>query len=479
MEQRDVTNSATSTSILVFHLTMDIYDTWERRVRPFIPRQKGHVGLYCCGPTVYNFAHIGNLRTYVFEDLLRRTLQFEGMAVTHIVNITDVGHLTSDADSGEDKMDLASRRTGDSAWEIAARYTLAFQEDWRSLNLLEPTRWCRATEHIPEQIEFIEDLAAKGYTYKTEDGLYFATALQHDYGFLSRLTPEKLRAGTRVELGDKRSVTDFALWRRSPIGGRRQMEWQSPWGLGCPGWHIECSAMAVKYLGELFDIHCGGEDHIAVHHSNEIAQTEARFGTRLANYWMHAAFLQVDEKKMAKSSGEFLTLASLVRLGYDPLAYRYLCLSAHYRGPLNFTLEALDAAASGLERLRHAFQGAKEDGKPDADAVADFRTAICNDLNMPQALAIAWTVARSTVPAPVRRATLALFDDVLGLQLAAAPERVHVPNAVQSMLEQREMARMARDWSRADALRNEILAAGYDVADSPDGVVLRRRSPAR
>jgi cysteinyl-tRNA synthetase len=213
------------------------------------------VGLYCCGPTVYNYAHIGNLRTYVFEDLLRRALQFEGLQVTHVVNITDVGHLTSDADTGEDKMDVASRRTGESAWDIAARYTQVFQEDWRSLNLLEPTRWCRATDHISEQIEFIKDLVAKGFTYDIDDGLYFATALQSDYGFLARLGREKLRGGSRVELGDKRDITDFALWRRSPVGSNRQMEWQSPWGPGCPGWHIECSAMAVKYLGELFDIH--------------------------------------------------------------------------------------------------------------------------------------------------------------------------------------------------------------------------------
>lgn len=456
---------------------LQIYDTWERRVRPFVPLNPGQVGLYCCGPTVYNYAHIGNLRTYVFEDLLRRVLRSQGLAVTHVVNITDVGHLTSDADTGEDKMDVAARGTGRTAWEIADFYIAAFKNDWRSLNLLEPTRWCRATDHIPEQIEFIADLERKGWTYDIDEGLYFATALQRDYGYLARLDPDKLRGGSRVELGDKRNVTDFALWRRSPEGSRRQMEWQSPWGAGCPGWHIECSAMAVKYLGELFDIHCGGEDHIAVHHSNEIAQASARYDTRLANYWMHAAFLQVDEKKMAKSSGGFVRLDTLVEAGYDPLSYRYLCLSAHYRGPLNFTWEALDAAAAGLRRLRKAYQNTAGEGpaEPDAAAVAEFRAAANQDLNIPQALAVAWAVARSPLPGAKRRATLALFDEVLGLDLGAVEVRSAIPPEVQALLDRRDAARKARDWAEADALRAAILQEGYEIADTQDGVQLRPR----
>jgi cysteinyl-tRNA synthetase len=451
---------------------MHLYDTWERRVRPFIPLQAGHVGMYCCGPTVYNFAHIGNLRTYLFEDLLRRTLRFEGLEVRHVVNITDVGHLTSDADTGEDKMDVASRRTGQSGWDVAARYTQAFMEDWRSLNLLEPSLWCRATDHIPEQIAFIEDLAAKGYTYDTEDGLYFATAMQQRYGYIGRLDRDALRGGARVEVGHKRSITDFALWRRSPAGSRRQMEWESPWGIGCPGWHIECSAMAVKYLGELFDIHCGGEDHIAVHHANEIAQSEACYGTHLANYWLHSAFLQIDEKKMSKSANEFLRLASLADRGYDPLAFRYLCLTAHYRGPLNFTWEALDAAAAGLERLRKVYREAQGEGEPDKVAVAEFRAAMTNDLNVSKALAVAWTVARSTLAAGVKRSTLQLFDEVLGLELGAEPRGTELAEPLRALLERREAARKAKDWALADALRDEIHAAGYEIADSPTGAVL-------
>jgi cysteinyl-tRNA synthetase len=458
---------------------LQLYDTWERKLRPFAPMKAGHVGLYCCGPTVYNYAHIGNLRTYVFEDLLRRVLQWEGLSVKHVVNITDVGHLTSDADTGEDKMDVASRQTGRTAWDIAAYYTAAFQDDWRRLNLLEPERWCRATDHIPEQIDFIAELERRGCTYNTDDGLYFATALQKDYGHLARLDPNKLRGGSRVELGDKRSVTDFALWRRSPEGSRRQMEWQSPWGPGCPGWHIECSAMAVKYLGELFDIHCGGEDHIAVHHSNEIAQASARYGTRLANYWMHAAFLQVDEKKMAKSTGGFVRLATLMEAGYDPVSYRYLCLGAHYRGPLNFTWEALDAAAAGLQRLRKAYRetvDAGPAGEPDAMAIAEFRAAASHDLNVPQALATAWAVARGPLPAATRRATLALFDEVLGLDLGAETATSQIPAEVQAMLDRREAARQARDWAEADTLRATILEAGYEIADSQAGVLLRSRA---
>ena len=457
---------------------LEIYDTWERRVRPFVPLVAGRVGLYCCGPTVYNYAHIGNLRTYVCEDLLRRVLQSQGLAVTHVINITDVGHLTSDADTGEDKMDVASRRTGRTAWDIADFYIAAFKEDWRRLNMLQPTHWCRATDHIPEQIEFIADLERNGWTYDIADGLYFATALQRNYGHLARLDPDKLRGGIRVELGDKRSVTDFALWRRSPEGSRRQMEWQSPWGAGCPGWHIECSTMAVKYLGELFDIHCGGEDHIAVHHSNEIAQASARYGTRLANYWMHAAFLQMDEKKMAKSTGDFVRLTTLVEAGHDPLTFRYFCLGAHYRSPLNFTREALDAAAAGLQRLRKAFQETEGAGpaEPDAAALADFCAAANQDLKIPQALAVAWAVARGPLPAATRRATLAIFDEVLGLDLGAAEVRSPIPSEVQALLERREVARQARNWGEADALRAAILEAGYEIEDAHEGAKLRPRA---
>ncbi|MBA6116148.1 cysteine--tRNA ligase [Pseudomonas putida] len=336
-------------------MSLILYDTWTRSLRPFESLTPEEVGLYCCGPTVYDYAHLGNLRTFIFEDVLRRVLQSNGYSVRHIVNITDVGHLTSDADEGEDKMEKGSRRQGESAWVIAERFTAAFQHDWRQLNLLEPTLWCRATDHIAEQISLIEIMETKGFTYRTSDGIYFDTSRQDTYGYLARLNAEGLRAGARVATGEKRSVTDFALWKFSPTESTRQMEWDSPWGVGFPGWHIECSAMSTKYLSPWFDIHCGGEDHISVHHSNEIAQGEACYGTRPANFWMHGAFLTLDHGKMSKSDGEFLRLQSLIDRGLDPLAYRYLCLTAHYRSTLRFSNEALRAAATALRRLRSAF----------------------------------------------------------------------------------------------------------------------------
>ena len=284
-----------------------LYDNYTRTLRPFTPLDPGgEVGLYTCGPTVYDYQHIGNYRTFLFEDVLKRVLEWNGYRVRHVMNVTDVGHLTSDADTGEDKMEKGARRTGKSAWEIAKLYTEDFLADMKRLNLEDPTVLCRATDHIREQIDFIADIEKKGFTYRTSDGIYFDTAKQPDYGHLARLDVKGLEAGKRVDLGEKRSATDFALWKFSPAGEKRQMEWDSPWGKGFPGWHIECSAMAQKYLGDYFDIHCGGEDHIPVHHTNEIAQTEARVGTRLANFWMHGYFLLSNDAKMAKSAGEFL-----------------------------------------------------------------------------------------------------------------------------------------------------------------------------
>ncbi len=284
-------------------MSLRLFDTYSRTVRDFEALRPPEVGLYTCGPTVYDFAHIGNLRTYVFEDILRRALETAGYRVCHVMNITDVGHLTSDADTGEDRMEKGSRRTGQSAWDIALLYTAEFKKDLARLHIEEPHVWCRATDHIPEQIEFIRAIERGGFTYRTSDGIYFDTSKLPDYGYLARLKREGLQAGTRVEIGEKRNPTDFALWKFSAPGETRQMEWDSPWGIGFPGWHIECSAMAAKYLGPYFDIHCGGEDHIMVHHPNEIAQTQAAHGTRLANFWMHGYFLQIDEARMGNRRG--------------------------------------------------------------------------------------------------------------------------------------------------------------------------------
>ncbi|HEX7272814.1 MAG TPA: cysteine--tRNA ligase [Casimicrobiaceae bacterium] len=454
-----------------------LYDNYTRSLRDFEPLHADGVGLYTCGPTVYDYQHIGNCRTYLFEDVLKRVLEWNGYKVRHVMNITDVGHLTSDADEGEDKMEKGSRRTGRSAWEIARIYTEAFVEDMRALNIELPETLCRATDHIPEQIRFIADIEKNGYTYRTSDGIYFDTSKQPDYGYLARLDRAGLEAGKRVELGEKRHPTDFALWKFSPPGTKRQMEWPSPWGVGFPGWHIECSAMAQQYLGDFFDIHCGGEDHIPVHHTNEIAQTEARVGTRLANFWMHGYFLLSNDAKMAKSAGEFLRLASLVERGYDPLAFRYLCLTAHYRSQLNFTWEALDAAAIALDRMRRGFHGPSDESGavPDATYIARFTAEINDDLNIPRALALAWEL-RSDLAAPARKATLAAFDRVFGLGLATwKPKEEAIPEAVHALAAARAAARAAKDWAEADRLRGELHAAGWEVEDQPGGYALKRR----
>ena len=457
-------------------MTLQLYDTYARALRDFEPINPAEVGLYACGPTVYNYAHIGNLRTYVFEDVLRRVLEFNGYKVKHVVNITDVGHLVSDADSGEDKMESGSRRTGKTAWEIAELYTEAFKRDIAALNILEPDIWCRATDHIAEQIADIQKIEAKGMTYRTSDGIYFDTSQQSSYGYLARLDIEGLQAGARVDTGEKRNPTDFALWKFSPSGEQRQMEWDSPWGVGFPGWHIECSAMSTKYLGPLFDIHCGGKDHIPVHHSNEIAQSEACYGTRLSNYWLHGYFLQTDSAKMAKSSGDFLRMQSLIDRGYDPLAYRYLCLTAHYRSDLNFTWESLDGAVTALERLRNSLYSWDQGGDIDSSYSERFTACVNDDLNTSQALAIMWELVKSDLPPSTKRATLLNFDAVFGLNLAQwKPRQEDIPGDVLELVEARSLARKEKRWADADALRDQVDALGYTIEDTPDGASVHKK----
>ena len=457
-----------------------LYDTYSRSLREFAPLDPaGAVRIYTCGPTVYDYQHIGNYRTFLFEDTLKRVLRFNGYRVRHVMNITDVGHLTSDADTGEDKMEKGARRTGRTAWEIAALYTSAFEDDLAALGIERPDALPRATGHIAEQIAFIADLERDGFAYRTADGIYFDTSRQPDYGFLARLDKSGLEAGKRVDVGDKRNATDFALWKFSPAGSTRQMEWHSPWGKGFPGWHIECSAMAQKYLGDFFDIHCGGEDHIPVHHTNEIAQTEARAGTRLANFWMHGYFLLANDAKMAKSAGEFLRLAALVERGYDPLAFRYLCLTGHYRTQLNFTFDALDAAATGLARMRAGFHAlpARADAVPDAEALALFVTHVNDDLNTPRALAVAWEVLRGDLPDAIKRATLARFDDVFGLRLSEwRPPQQAIPDEIEALAQARVAARKAKNWAEADRLRGALHAAGWEMEDRADGYALKPRA---
>jgi cysteinyl-tRNA synthetase len=460
--------------------SLTLYDTYERRLRPFEALQPGRAGLYACGPTVYDYAHIGNLRTYLFGDILRRVLQLNGYTVEHVVNITDVGHLTSDADSGEDKMEKGSRRTGRTAWDIAAFYTAAFQQDLERLRILPPTVWARATDHIPEQIAFIAEIERRGFTYRTSDGIYFDTTRLERYGHLARLDIDGLQAGHRVDLGEKRASTDFALWKFSGnLGGetRRQMEWDSPWGRGFPGWHIECSAMSTRYLGALFDIHIGGEDHVPVHHSNEIAQHEACHGHPPARYWLHGAFLRLQGgDKMSKSDGGFIRLDSLVERGFDPLAYRYLALTAHYRSKLVFSWEALEAAQTALGRLRRAYVELPSSGVVDPAYQERMLAELNDDLNTPRALALAWEVLKSALPGAVQKATLGWLDQVLGLGLDAWTPEVHVvPADVQKLVEARQRARTEKRWADADALRAAIEAAGFTVRDTAAGPVAEPR----
>ena len=457
-------------------MRLTLYDTYSRSLREFTPLSEDFVGLYTCGPTVYDYAHIGNLRTYIFEDILRRTLEFNGYTVKHVMNITDVGHLTSDADTGDDKMEQGSRRTGKSAWQIAEEYTQEFVEDMRRLNLREPTIWCRATDHIQEQIEFIACIEKKGFTYRTSDGIYFDTSKLSDYGYLSRLDINGLKAGTRIEMGEKKQSTDFALWKFSPKGIQRQMEWESPWGVGFPGWHIECSAMSAKYLGELFDIHCGGEDHIPVHHTNEIAQSQACYGTKLANFWMHGYFLQLDSERMSKSSGTFLRVQTLINEGYDPLAYRFFSLNAHYRSKLTFTWEGLDSASISLNRLRNLIDEWGDAGEVDNEYIDRFTMQVNDDLNMPRALAVAWDLVRSELADPVKKATILEFDRVMGLGLGSwRPSEIVIPEEILQLVQRRQVARKEKLWHEADAIRDKITDAGYEVEDTPQGPRVRRR----
>jgi cysteinyl-tRNA synthetase len=458
-------------------MDLQLFDTYTRTIRKFEPLHPPEVGLYTCGPTVYDYAHIGNLRTYIFEDFLRRVLDWNHYPVKHIMNITDVGHLVSDANEGEDKMEKGSARTGKSAWEIAEFYTDAFQKDMERLNILPPTIWCRATDHIKEQIDAIVCIEEKGFTYRTSDGIYFDTAKMPDYGYLGRLDIEGLQAGMRIDMREKHNPTDFALWKFSPKDKQRQMEWESPWGKGFPGWHIECSAMSAKYLGTFFDIHCGGEDHITVHHPNEIAQNEACYGTHLANFWMHGYFLQLGDEKMAKSDGGFIRLDTLIERGYDPLIYRFFCLGALYRAKLSFSWEGLDSAATSLNRLRNAvFEWGPAGETPDNNFIGQFESAINDDLNMPRALAVTWDLVHSNLEPATRKATLMIFDRVLGLGLADwQPKIEEIPAEIMQLVEKRKLARQEKRWADADTIRTEIAAMGFEVEDSPQGPKMKTR----
>ncbi len=472
------------------YMALRLYNTMTRRVDDFVPISGNRVGLYTCGPTVYNYAHIGNLRTYVFEDVLKRALKMSAYQVRHVMNVTDVGHLTSDSDVGEDKMEKGALREGKTVWEIADFYFQAFRKDMAALHLIEPDVWCKATDHIAEQIALIQTLENKGFTYTIEDGVYFDTSRLSDYGKLARLDVAGLQAGARVDMvAGKRNATDFALWKFSPKDKKRLMEWPSPWGVGFPGWPIERSATAMKYLGEQADIHCGGVDHVAVHHSNEIAQSESATGKKWINWWMHAEFLVIAKDgeaaaKMAKSAGGFLRLQSLVEKGFDPLAYRYFCLNAHYRAQLAFSWEALESASNAFERLRAKVldlrQSRHDTAEPLAGPMDEFRQAVEDDLNMPRALAAMWSLLReSQAPKAQVYATLRQMDSVLGFGVDTLPAREanvsdDLAARIEQMIQQRAEAKKARDFARADAIRKQLADEGITLEDTPKGTTWRR-----
>ncbi len=461
-----------------------LFNTLTRKKEKFVPLREKEASLYTCGPTVYHYAHIGNLRTYVFEDLLVRALNRAGYKVSHVMNITDVGHLVSDGDDGEDKMEVGARKAGKTIWEIADYYTKVFFQDLEKLHCLRPQIIPKATDHVPEMIELIQKLEEKGIAYKTSDGMYYDTSKFPRYAEFGRLDVENLEAGKRVAMGEKRNPTDFALWKFLPKDKKRQQEWDSPWGRGFPGWHIECSAMAMKYLGETFDLHCGGIDHVTVHHTNEIAQSEAATGKRFVNYWLHGEFLNEDSGKMSKSKGETLTLSVLERDGFTAVEYRFLLLQTHYRSSIKFSYDSLRAAQAGLRGLVDRLKEWKHEAPAASYSVAgqkhlaEFDRAVFDDLNMPQALAAMFSMMKDSELSPAEKKALALnYDGIfgLGLEQLISSEEAALPEQVQALVSARDEARKNKQWAESDRLRAELVGLGWAVEDSPKGTKVKKQ----
>lgn len=462
---------------------LKIYNTLSQKKEIFKSIKRERVGLYTCGPTVYWFAHIGNLRTYIFEDILKRVLEYNGYKVKHVMNITDVGHLTSQADTGEDKIELAAKREKKSAWQIAKFYERAFKRDLKLLNIKSPTIWIRATETIKDQINLIKILEKKGFTYKISDGIYFDSSKLKNYG---RLWPKKMKIlpGARIEMvPGKKNPTDFALWKFTPPGIKRQMEWDSPWGRGFPGWHTECVVMSIKELGIPFDIHCGGVDHILIHHTNEIAQAEAAYGKLMANYWLHGEFLTVEGKKMAKSEGNIFTLEDLIKKGFNPLAFRYLCLGTHYRKKLDFSWKALQASQNAFNNLYEKIIELKERknivnllrSQKNGDIYREkFLKFINDDLNLPKALALVWQIIRNEkLDQKTKKDLLLDFDKVFGLDLEKV-KKPKIPSEIKKLVEIREKYRKKGDFKRADEIRKKIKEMGWWIEDTKEGPKIKK-----
>jgi cysteinyl-tRNA synthetase len=460
-----------------------LFNTLSRSVEKVMQLRPEEVTVYTCGPTVYGEQHIGNYRTFIFEDVLVKVLRHLGHSVRRVMNITDVGHLVSDGDEGEDKMEVGAKREGVSAWDVARRYEQHFLTDLKALNIEVPNPLVRATETIDRQIALVQTLQDKGYAYVISDGVYFDSSTFPGYGDLARLNIAGQQAGARVNMAEgKRNPHDFALWKLSAEPGKRDMEWKSPWGVGFPGWHLECSAIAMHELGDQIDIHTGGVDHIPVHHTNEIAQSEAATGKPFVKYWAHAEFLLMDGGKMSKSLGNLYTLENLEERGFSPLDFRMLTYTASYRSKLNFTWEALQSAQTALGRLYKAVKELEENSKKDLDKLSEHgelllkkaETAMADDLNMASVMSVVWEVIGSSLPAEEKLKVLYALDGVLSFDLqknATFKESAReIPEYIRDLLEKRQEARAVHKWEDADAFRLEIEAAGYYVKDTSDGV---------
>ncbi len=470
---------------------MKLYNTLTRSVEEFLPLVPQKVGMYACGITVYDYAHIGHMRKYTMDDVLVRVLRHAGYEVTHVQNITDVGHLVSDNDEGEDKMEKGAKKYGKTVWEVAKEFEEFFFRSTDTMGIMRPDISCRATDHIQEQITLVKRLEEKGYTYRIDDGVYFDTSKFPTYGEMAKLDPEGIKAGARVEMvAGKKNPTDFALWKFSPPTDHRQMEWESPWGKGFPGWHIECSAMAMKYLGEQFDIHTGGIDHIPIHHTNEIAQAEAATGKHpFVNFWVHHNFLRVDNEKMSKSLGNFYTLDDVIAKGYSPQALKLLFLGAHYRGQLNFTWETMAASQVAYDRMIGIICQTKDEVERNVlsdeklTKIQEYRTRFFdqleNDLHTPEALSVLWEVLKSNIPGRDKYDLIVEFDSVLGLGIVQScatlqKQSTEIPSGVMMLVEQRQQARDSKDFATADMLRDELQKLGWTVEDSAQGQKVKK-----
>lgn len=493
---------------------MKLYNTLSRKKEQFEPLQKNKVRMYTCGPTVYDYAHIGNWRSFLFADFLRRTLEYLGYEVKQVMNITDVGHLTDDADQGEDKVEKKARQEKKTAWDIAHFYTEAFLADMKRLNVEKPHKLPKATDHIAEMIALVKKLESKGYTYKISDGIYFDTSKFADYGKLSGQSLKEKMAGARVEPNpEKKNPTDFVLWKLSPKDKKRQMEWDSPWGTGFPGWHIECSVLSTKYLGQPFDIHTGGVDHIGVHHENEIAQSEAAYGKPMARFWVHIEHLQIKGEKMAKSEQNIITVKDLLDKGYNPLAFRLLIFSAHYRRKQNFTFKALDQAEANLEKIyetarrlqrvraqnkrpvtteaqKKAEAQKKKSVTPLNEIENNFNAHLKHDLNTAQATSDLFEYVSETNKLIDKRrlnaaqaeqilSTFFDFDQVLGLKIKENSKPSPVPKEIKKLAQRREKLRQEGKFEQADELRKKIEAKGFIIKDTDSGPIIEKYDQRR